>query len=61
MCMFACYPMLWQDTAWYILTIRQKMEFVFRINHVLKILILKILKIYFKFMDYYNTFQKKER
>ena len=24
MWMFACYPMLWQDTAWYILTIRQK-------------------------------------
>ena len=47
MCMFTCYPMLWQDTAWYILTIGQKMEFVFRINHVLKNLILKILKIYF--------------
>ena len=47
MCMFTCCPMLWQDTAWYILAIRQKMEFVFRINHVLKNLILKILKIYF--------------
>ena len=60
MYMFTCYPMLWQDTAWYILAIRQKMEFVFRINHVLKNLILKILKIYFLFMDYYITFQKKE-
>ena len=47
MCKFICYPMLRQDTAWYILTIRQKMEFDFSINHVLKNLILKILKIYF--------------
>ena len=35
-------------------------EFVFRINHILKNLILKILRIYFYFMDYYNIFQKKE-
>ena len=55
-----CYPMLWQDTAWYIWAIRQKLEFVFRINHVLKNLMLKILKNYVYFMDYYNTFQKKE-
>ena len=57
---FICYPMLWQDTAWYNLAIRRKLEFVFRINHVLKNLMLKILKIYFYFMDCYNTFQKKE-
>ena len=60
MCKFICYLMLWQDTAWYILAIRQKLEFDFRINHVLKNLMLKILKEYFWFMDYYNTFQKKE-
>ena len=47
MCMFTCYPMLWQDTVWFILAIHRKMEFVFRINHVLKNLILKILKIDF--------------
>ena len=28
--------MLCQDTAWYILAIRRKLEFVFKINHVLK-------------------------
>ena len=52
--------MLCQDTVRYILAIRRKLEFVLRINHVLKKLMLKILKIYFYFMDYYNTFQKKE-
>ena len=41
--------------------IRQKLEFVFRINHILKNLILKILRIYFYFMDYYKTFQKKNK
>ena len=58
---FSFYPMLWQDTAWYILAIRRKLELVFRINHnIKKNLMLKILRIYFYFMDYYNTFQKKE-
>ena len=42
-----------------ILTDRRKLEFVFRINHILKNLMLKILRIYFYFMDYCNTFQKK--
>ena len=51
--------MLWQDTAWYILAIRRKFEFVFRINRKLKNLMLKILRIYFYFMDYYTFFQKK--
>ena len=48
---FICYPKLWQDTAWYILAIRRKLEFVFRINHILKNLMLKILRIYFYLMD----------
>ena len=48
------------NTAWSILAIRRKLEFVFRINHELKNLMLRILKIYVLFMDYYNTFQKKE-
>ena len=60
MCKFICYRMLWQDTAWYILAIRRKLKFVFRINHVLKNMILKILKKIFLFMNYYNTIQKKE-
>ena len=30
------FPMLWQDTAWNILEIRRKLEFVFRINHFIK-------------------------
>ena len=55
MCKFSVYPMLWQDTAWYILTIRRKLEFVFRINHNTKISDDKNLKIFF-FMDCYNTF-----
>ena len=44
----------------YILAIRRKLEFVFRINHILKNLMLKILSIYFYFMEYYITIQKKE-
>ena len=57
MCKFICYPKLWQDTAWwYILAIRRKLEFVFWINHISKNLMLKILRTYFYFMDYYNTF-----
>ena len=60
MCKFIYYPKVWQNTAWYILEIRRKLEFVFRINHILKNLMLKILRIYIYFMDYNNTFQKKE-
>ena len=33
---YSFYPMLWQDTAWYILAIRGKLDFVFRINHYIK-------------------------
>ena len=54
-----CYPKIWQDTAWYNLAIRRKLEFVFRINHIFKNM-LRILRVYFYFMNYYNTFQKKE-
>ena len=52
--------MFWQDTEWYILAIRRKMEFVFRINHNIKKSDVEIFRIYFYFMDYYTTFQKKE-
>ena len=38
-----------------------KIGICFRINHVLKNLMLKILKKYFQFMDYDNTFQKKDK
>ena len=42
--------------AKYSLAVRRKLEFVFRIlNYILK----NVLS-YFYFMDYYNTFQKKE-
>ena len=44
MCKYICYLKFWQDTAWYI----------FGNSDVEK------LRIYFYFMDYYNTFQKKE-
>ena len=39
--------MLWQDTAWYILAIRRKLELDFRVDHVFKNLMFKILKNYF--------------
>ena len=35
-----------------------RLESILRINHILKYLMLKILRIYFYFMDYCNTFQK---
>ena len=44
--------------AWSILAIRGNLEFVFKKNHMLKNLMLKILRIYFHFIYYYNTFQK---
>ena len=37
------YPMLWQDTARYILAIRRKLDLIFKIKHVVKNLMLKIL------------------
>ena len=61
MCMFTCYPMLWQDTAWYILAIRRKMEFIFRINHVLKIWYWKSWKFIFNSWTIIIPFRKKNK
>ena len=55
-----CFDKILHDNN-YILAIRRKLEFVFRINHNIKRSDVDILySFYFLFMDYYTTFQRKE-
>ena len=62
MCKFSFYPMFWQDTAWYILAIRRKLEFVFRMNHNIKKSDVENLKNLFSFhgLLYYLSEKRKK-